>query len=444
MQGVTTIIGGNCGASLAPLAADSAIDAIRKWADPRDININWSTFEEFLREIEKMRLGANFGSFVGYGTLRRGVIGNDARILNEEEREKVKYLLENALNEGAFGLSLGLSYGHERISPTEEIIEISKPLREGRGILKVHLRSEGTALLASINEMVRIARETGIAIQISHLKAIGKKAWPSLARALELLEKTRGDGVNINFDVSPYRTTGSLLYLLIPPGARQGGFKELFRRIDSPRDHEKIILAMREHTLHYDKILITAAKVKNVVGRTIAEIAERAGISPEETLLETVRANEGRVSIIGKTVSSQNTRLAIKNRNAIVASDGAGMAQEVKDMGNLEHPRSFGAFPRFWWHFVTNEFGITPEDAVQKISSWPAQTLGIPERGLLKKGYYADLVLFDPRLIRDRATYKNPFRYPAGISWVIVNGKVSVENGRFMEERAGKILKKAL
>jgi len=442
MQGITTIIGGNCGASLAPLVSREAINAIRKWVDPSEININWIEVKEFLEEVAKLRLGVNFGTFIGYGTLRRGIIGDETRLLNFEEREKIKLLLQNSIEQGAYGFSLGLSYGHERISTTEEIIEIAKALQKAGGIFKIHLRSEGKEILAAVNEVVRIGRETGVPIQISHLKAIGKKAWSSLPKALELISSARFSGVDINFDVSPYNTTGSLLYLLIPAWARSGGFTTLFKNIDSPTERKKIIEALRGQTIHFDKILIISAKMNSIVGKTLKEVIERSGLSPEEAMLEMIRANEGRVTIVGKTVSRKNTELEIKDADSIVASDGVGYNQEELKSGNLVHPRSFGAFPHFWHHFVNDLKLLSPQKAICKITSAPAEKLGIKKRGSIKKGNYADLVVFDPQLMRERATYKNPFRYPAGIEWVIINGQVAVEQGKYLGTRAGIVLKK--
>ncbi len=443
MQGVTTIIGGNCGASLAPLGSREAIDAIRKWADPSEVNIDWATLDEFLNTVARLTPGVNFGTFIGYGTLRRGVIGNEVRPLTFEEKWAVKNMLRQGITEGAFGLSLGLAYGHEKISTTEEIIEIGKILQETGGIIKIHLRSEGSDLLASVNEAVRIGRETGVPIQISHLKAIGKKSWPYLRKALEFIEKINSsDGLQINFDVSPYHSTGSPLYLLIPHWARQGGFDELFKRIKNYPDKQRIIEALKSHTLHFDKILITSAKIKSIVGHTLAEVAEHSGLSPEEALLDTIRANEGRVTILGKTLSRKNTELEVENKNSFLASDGEGVSQEYAKSGNLIHPRSFGAFPHFWHYFVNDKKSLEPAEALKKITSGPAEKLGIEKRGALKRGNYADVVIFDPRLIKDRAGYKNPFSYPAGIEWVIINGQVVVERGRYLGVRVGKALKR--
>lgn len=442
MQGVTTIIGGNCGSSLAPLGSSKAIEGLTKWADLSQININWATIEEFFRELQSMQFGVNFGTFAGYGTLRRGVTGDEIRLLNQEEREKVKLLLRGALDQGAFGLSLGLSYGHEAISPTEEIMEISRVIKEAGGIIKLHLRSEGGGLLASVNEAARIGRENEIPVQISHLKAIGKKAWPSLNKALQLIENARTSGVDINFDVSPYATTGSALYLLLPGWTREGGFSKLFARIDDASERTKIIDTMRTYTLHYDKILITSARIKNIVGRTIAEIAATADMSPEDALLDTIRANEGRVSMIGRTVSIRNTRREIEDAGSFISSDGLGLAEDSNSSGDLVHPRSFGAFPRFWHRYVNELQHVSAEKAVWKMTGGPAQKIGLKERGVLAKGNAADIVVFDPITLKDEASYRNPYRYAQGIEHVLVNGRIAVAKGKPTGMKAGKVIKK--
>ncbi|MDZ4260349.1 MAG: amidohydrolase family protein, partial [Candidatus Sungbacteria bacterium] len=442
MQGVTSIIGGNCGSSLAPLASSHAIHGIRKWADLSDININWTTFKEYLWEIDALNPGVNVGSFTGYGTLRRGIVGNERRLLTIEEREQLKQLLRDALHDGSFGLSLGLSYGHEAISPTEELIEVSRVLQEEGGILKVHLRSEGNGLLAAVNEVVRIGREAGVSVQISHLKAIGRKSWRTLTPALDLIRNTKASGLDINFDVSPYATTGSSLYLLIPAWARQGGFEELFKRIDNPEERKKIIDTLSSYTLHPDKILVTSAPIKNIVGKTLADIAETAGMSAEEALLATVRASEGRVSIIGKTVSVRNTKHEVADLDSFIASDGEGYSQEAAGSGNLVHPRSFGAFAHFWHRFV-RELALMPEqEAIKKITSAPAQKVGLTRRGAIKKGNFADITVFDPATFKEHSTYRDPYHYSTGIAYVWVNGKMAVENAQLTHIRSGRALKR--
>lgn len=442
MQGVTTIIGGNCGASLAPLVSREAIRGVSKWADLSEIGINWTSVDEFLQAADKMRLGLNFGTLIGFGTLRRGIVGNAGQPLTPEERAKMTLLIERAIEEGAYGLSLGLAYGHERAASTEELIELAKSVAARKGVVKIHLRSEGAEVLGAVNEAIRIGREAGATIIISHFKVIGRKSWPLAHKAMELIANARSSGVSIWFDVSPYRTTGSPLYLLLPPWARRGGFGELFERLAVQAERKRIADAVATSTLHYDKIIVIAAKHRQIVGKTLAEIAENMGMRPDEAMLEIIRGNEGRVTILGRTVSLKNTRRAVQDPNSLIASDGYGVSQDGISTGNLVHPRSFGAFPHFWHKFITDTQTLKPEEAIVKITGGPATVLGIVGRGVIAKGNFADITVFDPRLIRDRSTYKNPYRYPAGIEWVIINGQVVVEQSRHTGVRAGAVLRK--
>jgi N-acyl-D-aspartate/D-glutamate deacylase len=340
-------------------------------------------------------------------------------------------------------MSLGLSYGHERVSTTDELIDLASPLAGGRGVLKIHLRSEGAEILGAINEAIRIGREAGVSVVISHLKVIGRQSWSHAAKALELIAYARSTGVNIWFDVSPYRTTGSPLYLLIPPWARRGGFADLFARIDSQVERKRIVEALERGTLHYNRIRIIGAKHTSIVGKTLAKIADQMGMPPAEALLELVRGNDGRVTIVGRTVSSKNTLAAIKDPNSLIASDGLGLSQDAVSSGDLSHPRSFGAFPHFWHKIVGDSGMLKPEEAIVKITGGPATVLGISKRGVLVAGNYADIAVFDPRLIRDRATYQNPYRSPAGIEWVMINGQMAVEEGRYTGARAGAVIRKS-
>ncbi len=443
MQGVTTIIGGNCGASLAPLASPQAIQTIQKWADLRDLNINWASVGEFLGQMDDHPIGTNFGMCVGLGTLKRGILGDEVRELTKEEIARLTYLIEKSMDEGAFGLSYGLSYGHERASPTDELVELARPVGAKNGVVKIHLRSEGRDLLAAVNEAIQIGRAAGVSVEISHLKAIGKKSWPLLEKAVGMIAHANESGVRVNFDISPYRSTGSQLYTLIPAWAREGGFRELFHRINSPADRKKIIAELRSFTFHYNSILITTAKMTDIVGKTIGEVAEHAGISPEEALLQIVLSNSGRVTIAGHTISQRNIEAALASDYSFVASDGAGYGQDEYKTGNLVHPRSFGTFPHFFHRFVNDLEAIEMERAIQKITSGPAQKFGIRRRGAIKKGNFADVVVFDPNVMHDRATYRDPFKFPVGVEWVIANGKILVKNGMFIGERSGAVLRKS-
>ncbi|TSC68728.1 MAG: N-acyl-D-amino-acid deacylase [Parcubacteria group bacterium Gr01-1014_66] len=440
MQGVTTIVGGNCGASLAPLASSYAIHAIDKWADPSVINVNWNTVAEFFENLKTLGLSVNFASMAGYSTLKRGIIGDEVRELSQDERERLKYLIRESVAQGARGISFGLSYGHERVSSTEELVEIARVLQGTGALIKVHLRSEGADVLGALNEVIRIGREAEVPVAIGHFKVIGKKSWPLAARALEMIHAARESGVAIHFDVTPYATTGSLLYLLIAPWARRGGFRELFRRMGERTERVKIIEELTRLTLHYDKMLITGAKVKNVVGKTIQEIAEEGGISHEEAVLQLVRSCEGRVAIVGKTVSWKNVQQAVKNDASIIATDGEGYGMKEMQSGDLVHPRSFGTFPHFWHRFVRDLKVFKPEYAIQKMTSLPARFYNIPKRGVLERGNVADIVIFDQKEIHDAANYRNPFQFPAGIEWVLVRGMIAVAEKAHTGIRSGVII----
>lgn len=441
-QGVTTIIGGNCGSSLAPLASSEAIHAMKKYTDVSRINTNWQRVDEFFAELEKHNLGVNFGTLMGHGTLRRGIIGDATRPLTQEEIEKMKFMIHEGMEAGAFGFSTGLSFSHESAASIEELTSFLKALTPYRGLYKVHLRSESHDIFVSINELLRTGRELGIKVHISHLKLLGRTSWDFIENTEAMMSLAEKNGVKLSFDLFPYVRTGSFLYQLLPRWAREGGFDPMIKRIQDPAMKAKIIDDLKKFTLHYNSIIIASAEYPYHVGRTIAEIAETGKESPEEAMLSLLVANHGRVSIFNKTILSKNLELLVKNPLSTIASDGSGYDTAAAKTGNLVHPRSFGTFPHFLHHFVGKMKSLTWEEAIQKITSTPAGIIGIKNRGLLKAGYGADIMVFNPETIRDRATYTNPYLYSEGISTVIVNGVAEIENGAVTGKRAGKVLKR--
>lgn len=442
-QGVTTIIGGNCGSSLAPLITPDVIAAIQKWQTDGQVAVNWLSVGEFLETVAKLKPGVNFGTLAGLGILRRGVLGNRDRALVYEDMAKLKYMLGEALKEGAFGLSTGLVYAHERKTTTEELIDIAGVLSREGGIYKTHLRSESGDLLGAVNEAIAIAREGEAPISISHFKAIGRRAWGDYDRALELLDRAaEAGGLSIHFDMYPYITTGSFLYLLLPSGAYEGGFKELFTRLKNPDIRQEIVRAIQKKTLHYDSIIIsTAWRTKESIGRSIGDLSRNANISPEEVILHLLIANEGRVTIFGRTVRREHVRKALSHPLSIIASDGSGYSAGGVHR-ELAHPRSFGAFPRFIRLATQKWKTLSLPEAIYKATGGPAEMMGIKRRGTLKKGNYADIVVFDPATIRSRATFTNPYQFPDGISSVLVNGNLAVSEGVLQEGRHGMPLRR--
>ena len=440
-QGVTTIIGGNCGVSLAPLVTPDVIHSIRKWTDTLSISVNWLSMAEYLAEVSKLKLAINFGTLVGHGTLRRGVAKEEERPLTLEEIASLKMLLKSALREGAFGLSTNLSASHEAAATPDELSEIVKTMQAEGGVYKTHLRNEGASLISSVNEALQVAHGAKVPVAISHLKAVGRKSWPLMKRAIAMINRTARSGERIIYDISPYASTGSQLAVLLPPWVREGGYKAMLLRLRDKNLRQNIIGDLANLTLHFERIRIAEADDGISPGKTISDLALRSGLAPEETLIELLLANNGRVSIIGKTLHRKNIALAVRGALSVIASNGSGLSGAPDQFG-LPHPRSFGAFPRFLSRYVLQEKILSWEEAIMKITSLPAEFMGIKKRGKILPKYAADIVVFSPETIRDRATYENPYLFPTGILHVIVNGVAAVSEGALTGARSGIVLKK--
>lgn len=442
-QGITTILTGNCGSSLAPLASREAAASLRKWSGGAEININWLSTAAYLAELGKHPLGVNVGTLMGHGTIRRGITKGESRPLTLEEVSAASSLISRGLQEGAFGLSAGLIYSHEAAATPEELVAFGKVLAHGGGILKAHLRSEGGNLIPAVNEMIQVGRESKAPVIISHFKAIGRKAWPLFRRALEMMEHAGESGASVHFDISPYQRTGSFLYLLLPAWAREGGFAAMLKRIQDPPNRTAVIEELKGQTLHYERYIIASAATPNANGRTLAEMAEHAGISPEEIVLELLSASEGRVTIFGNTLSFRNILAGIAHPLGVIASDGNGVLKDMNRSDALVHPRSTGAFPHFLHKFVREKETVSWEEGIRKISALSAELVGFKGRGRIAQKFTADIVVFNHDEIRDRSTYQNPYAHSAGIETVVVNGKLAVESGQLTGTAGGQVLKKS-
>lgn len=441
-QGITTIFGGSCGSSLAPLVRSDVIKSIQKWADISKININWLGMDEFLQELEQHKIGVNFGTLVGHGTLRRDVLVDDVTTATEADMEQMDFLLKRAMKEGAFGLSFGLTFGHGHAASLEELLLMSKSVKGAERLVTIHLRDEGKDLLPSINEALRIVRETGARIQVSHLKALGRESWEELSKALDIFRRAREEGINISATVFPYTRTGSLLYALLPAWAREGGKASIIARLNQKEERQSIIQSLEEATLHYDNITIASAKNdKRIVSKSLRRIAGDWGLNIEEALLQILLLNDLSVTIFGATIRQDNVDALYKEPYVYFSTDGVGMGMETAESGDLEHPRSFGATARFLGEYVRDRGILSWEDAIFKMTKGPAETIGLKDRGVLAPGAHADIVVFDPNSITDNATFDDPFQYPTGIEYVLINGILALENSIPTGDASGTILR---
>jgi len=444
-QGVTTLIGGNCGSSLAPILGEGSIKSLRKWINLRDAQIDWDRLGEFFDFMEDFRpLKVNFGTLVGHATLRRGLIGDNVRPLNGEEIQIICRELKKAFREGVWGLSTGLVYTHTRVAERKEIIALAEVVKENKGFFATHLRGESEDLIPSVKEVISIAQETGVSLEISHLKAVGKKTWHFFGRALEAIREANNRGANISFDVYPYTSSGPVLYTLLPPWVTEGGRENLLKLLKDKDTRRKAVAEMKKSPLNYEQIVIASSPLsKLLVSRSIAEISRIRGSSPEEVVIDLALASEDQCSVIVKLLAEKNVEQAVASPHAIICSDGVGYGEEEMESGNIVHPRCFGSFPRFLSHYVRYKKIMSIAKAIYKITGFPADKVGLPKRGRIKKGYKADVVVLDWKKVGDMATIRHPYRYSKGIEHVIVNGKITVSEGEMVSGvRSGQILRK--
>lgn len=420
-QGITTVVVGNCGSSLAPLPNRDAIKTIQKWHSLRGININWVTFAEFLKIIGRQRLGVNVLSLVGHATLRRGLLGDQARKASKEEVEVMKKMLAQSLAEGAAGLSLGLVYAHEVDSSLDELLELTKLLKKENKYLSIHLRSETTNVLESVDEAIYLAAQTEVKVKISHLKIRGSANWHLFDRLMNKLENAYHQGIDISFDVYPYNSTWAVAYTYLPRWAYEGGRAQILRHLANKTDRRKILDYLKDQQLHFDRIAVaSAAGHKSFIGKNLIAIAKNQAVSPEEALLNTLEGLETEVMVFDHNLSDEHVELLCSSPLSVIATDGAGYSSSTDD---LVHPRCYGTMPKFL-SMVREKKNLTWEQAVKKITSEPARIAGLANRGILAKGSAADVVVFDPKLIMDNASYEYPQQIPSGINTVIVNGEL--------------------
>lgn len=468
-QGVTTIICGNCGTSLAPLAPKSTLldlfkmpffktnvimppskggsvllKSMRRWADILGVNISWITFEEYLSEIKKRGLSVNFGTLVGYNTIRRGIIGDEMRDLSPEEIKILQNTIIDARSSGALGISFGLAYSHANFIKSDELHAVISPFKREQKIYSVHLRDEGPRIFEALNEAIELAEKNNISVEVSHFKIIDKNLWNQIDKLLELFQKANKNGININFDVYPYNQGWFALYSYLPRWISWGGREKLLQKLTDKKLRSKIANAIEEMPLNFGSFIVAFSPYNKVfVGKTIAEIAHTHGFKISETVIDLLISSKGHIICFSGEdfVSKENLKKEILHPQSIISSAGAGYSLSYKKEEQLVHPRCFGAFPKFLREYVREKKLLTWEEAIKKITTLPAEKLSLFQRGKIKKKAYADIVILDPQTLSDRATFTNPFRLPLGINYVIVNGKIVVEKGKHTGVLAGEVLK---
>lgn len=438
-QGFTTLVLGNCGASLAPLIGPNSLKAIQKWHALESVNLNWQSFGEFLDQLSNLKLSANVASMVGYSTLRRGLIGDEIRPLEEKELQTLKKLLKEAISQGAFGLSSGLSYAHEiGLSPLE-LIEMAKVVKEQKAMWSVHLRNEGTAILEAVDEILDLAQKSGVNLKIAHLKIKGEENWPHLPEILNKIETSYHRGAQVHFDLYPYDTTWIVLYSYLPKWATEGGREAILRNLANPVQKNKILAHLNNSGAKFSSMIVASTSNKlNFTGKSIGQIAKNMESSSEQAVLHLLEHGGTEIMVFDKNLSNDQVQKLALHPLSFIATDGAGFG--INEKQRLVHPRCFGTAPKFLR--LAKEHNLSLTEAIKKLTSGPAKKIGLKKRGEIKIGNFADMVIFDQQTIADKATFENPYQYSLGIEQVFVNGRPVYNKGEVTGELPGMVLKK--
>ncbi|MDP2873165.1 MAG: D-aminoacylase [Bacillota bacterium] len=450
-QGVTTDVAGNCGMSLAPVTDQGAAFLRRAW-DETAFDWDWRSVAEYMARLERQGSSINVAILAGHGSIRGSVMGFEDRPPTDAELAAMKNMVEEAMRDGAVGLSSGLIYVPGSYAKTDELIELARVAAAHGGIYASHIRGENDTLLDAVAEAIEVGRQGGLPVEIAHFKAMGRHMWGKSADSLRLVEQARLEGIPVTCDQYPYNASATGLGAYMPAWAHVGGTGALLERLRDPEARARMkhdILSGTDGwvSLHkgvgWDNTLITRCIPNpSLEGLSVAEIAGRWGRDEFETAFDILLVGEGNVSVVYFTIGDEDVERIMRHPAVMVGSDSSAIAAEGPLAAGKPHPRAFGTFVRVLGRYVREKGTISLEEAVRKMTSLPAQTMGFWDRGLLRPGMKADVVLFDPATVGDRGTYAKPWQYPAGIEHVFVNGQETVRRGEHLGTRAGVVLRR--
>ena len=448
-QGVTTNIIGNCGGSAVPVS-DQTKRRYEEMLKKYDLE-EWTTLGEFLEQLEKRGTSLNVGSLVGNATVRRAVMGMEKRAPTVGELEEMKRLVAEAMEDGAFGLSTGLFYAPSGFADTDEVVELAKVAAKYGGIYVSHIRGEGDTLLEALGEAIEIGERADLPVHISHHKAFGKSNWGKVKETLKMMKEARKRGIEITCDAYAWRAGATGLTASLPHWVHEGGAQKLTERLKDPETRQRIRKDMAEgtpgwesvvHEMGWENVMISSCPGhEEYEGRRVAEIAAEKGVDPYDFVFDLLVEVQGRVGMIIFGMHPDDVSTVLKSPFTMMASDSSATTPTPGQTGK-PHPRGYGNFVKVLGKYVREEGLLTLEEAVRKMTSMPAQKLGLLDRGLLRVGAWADVVIFDPEKVASKATYLNPRQFPVGVNVVIVNGVITVEEGKHTEARAGKVLRR--
>jgi dihydroorotase/N-acyl-D-amino-acid deacylase len=451
-QGITTEITGE-GASVAP-QNDKTIAELQPGLDQYHLKVDWSSLAEYFARLEKTGTPLNIGTYMGAAQIRQAVLDNDNRAPSPEELERMKALVAQTMEQGAFGISTALIYPPGHYAKTEELIELAKVVSSYGGIYASHMRSEGQSESAAIEEALRIGREAHVPVEIFHLKVIGKPRWGTMPKIVGMIQAARDAGQDVSADMYPYVAGGTALASSLPPWVAEGGTEKLLERLKSDANRARIKREMATEHPDWENLYLGSGGAAGVLvsgivnpdlkeydGKTLAQIAAAQKKAPLDALFDLVLADKAQTGALYFIASENDLRYGLKQPWTSIGLDASELSLDGPLFEPQSHPRAFGSMPRFLGHYVRDEKLLPLEQAIRKITSLPAQRERLRDRGLLKVGYYADVTIFDPANIKDNATYEKSTELSQGVKYVFVNGQLEYEQDHLTGVKAGTILR---
>ncbi len=451
-QGITTEITGE-GGSIAP-QTDLTLAPLQPILDHYKLTVDWTTLDGYFKRLEKSGTPLNIGTYVGLGQVREAVLGDVDRAPTPAELEKMKTLVAQAMQDGAFGVSTALIYPPGHYAKTEELIELAKVAAQYGGIYGTHMRSEGQSEPQAIAEALRIGREANLPVEIFHLKVSGKTRWGNMPKIVAQIQAARDAGQDVTADMYPYIAGGTALASSLPPWVADGGMEKILERLHDPKIRAKIKVEMAaDHpnweNLYFDTgggsgVMVSGAvnpELKKFDGKTIAQIAEAQKKSQLDTLFDFIIADKGQTGALYFMANENDLVFGLKQPWTSLCLDAGELSLDGPLYEPHTHPRAFGAMPRFLGRYVRDQHLLPLEQGIRKMTSLPAQRERLVDRGLLKKGYFADITIFDPASIKDMATYSQPSQISQGVKYVFVNGQLEFEDGKLTGLISGRPLR---
>ena len=450
-QGVTTEIMGE-GESMGPVNDRVREHMLREQSDIK-YEIKWNTLAEYLRYLETRGVSCNVASFIGATTIRENVIGFEDKAPTPKQLDEMRELVRKEMEAGALGIGTSLIYPPAFYAKTEELIELCKVAAKYQGRYISHMRSEGNQLLEALDELIRISREAGIPAEVYHIKAAGQQNWPKIDDLLSRIEAAQKEGLKITADMYTYTAAGTGLDACLPPWTEDGGYPALFKRLRDPATREKIGAEVSKDSDEWENLYIGAGspdkillfgfksdKLKPLTGKSLAEVAKMRGRDPITTIMDLIVEDESRIGAVYFLMSEKNVKKELAKPWISFGSDEASQAPEGVFLKSNPHPRAYGNFARILGKYVRDEKVIPLVEAVRRLSGLPASNLGLDHRGFIQEGMFADIVIFDPATIADRATFEKPHQYAVGVKHVFVNGVQVLRDGEHTGAKPGRAL----